>query len=204
MTTIQLDRIRPRELIVTVEGTAPLILHAWSQTSKDAMRRIKAGEKLAAKNREASDPEGEFNAARYMLGDRDAFPAAGMKSAIVGAARLFDGVAMTQLRRLISVPGIGPQQLLPITAAAPAMREDTVRVGGGAADLRYRPQYWPWALTFTIRFLSDKISDDSVISLVDAGGLGGLGEWRPDKSATGSYGTFAVAAVDEVRYEESA
>ena len=40
------------------------------------------------------------------------------------------------------------------------------------------------------------IDEASVIALVDAAGMGGVGEWRPSapKSATGSYGQFRVAS----------
>jgi hypothetical protein len=36
------------------------------------------------------------------------------------------------------------------------------------------------------------LSAESVIAIVDAAGLGGVGEWRPSKAKTGLYGTFEV------------
>ena len=75
------------------------------------------------------------------------------------------------------------------------MREDTVRVGMGTADLRYRAQYFPWSVDLVIEYPPSQISIESIVALVDAGGIGGVGEWRPSspKGATGSYGTWSVA-----------
>ena len=45
-----------------------------------------------------------------------------------------------------------------------------------------------------IDFMPSQLSHESVIALVEAGGFGGIGEWRPSapKSLTGTYGRFTV------------
>ena len=98
---------------------------------------------------------------------------------------------MVQARISIFVAGVGPDMLVPLDVpAAPVMREDVVRVGMGSADLRYRPMFEKWAATLDVSF-APPFSGESVLALIDAGGAGGVGEWRPEKN--GVYGTFELA-----------
>ena len=57
-----------------------------------------------------------------------------------------------------------------------------------------RAQYWPWRALLRVQVISSQFDEGSFFALVDAAGIGGVGEWRPTspKSATGSYGTFRV------------
>ncbi len=191
---LKLERIGVRRIEVPIQGVTPLIAHAWSEKAR-AMLLAPSGQ--PRKKKEARDPDGDFNAARYILpGDRDGFPAVAFKAAMVGAARLFDGVTMTALKQWLFVNGEGPQQLVPIEGVR-SRREDMVRVGMGSADIRWRPQYDDWSATLLIDFVATAIAPESVLALVDAAGIGGVGEWRPSspKGATGSYGRFRVADV---------
>ncbi|GAF67348.1 unnamed protein product, partial [marine sediment metagenome] len=71
------------------------------------------------------------------------------------------------------------------------MREDIVRVANGAADIRYRAEYPVWSATLNIRFNAGIISEEEVVQIFSAAGFScGIGEWRPEKSATGSYGLW--------------
>ena len=129
------------------------------------------------KAKEPKDPDKEFERRRYKLLDgRDGFPAVGFKGAIVGGARLFDGVTMTALKTQLYVHGepAGLDLLVPIDGLC-TMREDTVRVGNGVADLRYRPMYWPWKADLADRLhLRRNCPPTSRSSrLVEAGGFGG-------------------------------
>jgi hypothetical protein len=193
---ITLRRIERETISVRVQGTAPLIVHRFDEKAKQMM--LEAQQTKTRAKKEAKDPVAAFEASKYKLPDgRDAFPAVGFKAATVGAARLFDGISMVQVKQLIRVIGEGPEQLVPlILDGEPIMREDTVRVGMGTADLRYRAQYFPWSVDLVIQYVPSQISVDSIVALVDAGGIGGVGEWRPSapKGATGSYGTWEVQA----------
>jgi len=72
------------------------------------------------------------------------------------------------------------------------MREDMVRVGMGVADIRYRPQFDPWAAKVRIAFNAAAISPEQIANLLDIAGFGvGVGEWRPEKD--GSFGRFHVS-----------
>ena len=100
------------------------------------------------------------------------------------------------MKQTVLVIGEGPDQLVPIEFGEVTMREDTPRNASGVADLRYRAQFWPWSATLRVRTIEGQFDHESVLSLVDAAGIGGVGEWRPTspKSATGTYGTFEVAS----------
>ena len=191
---ITLHRIERETINVRLTGTAPLIVHRFDEKAKQMM--LDAQQTKTRAKKEAKDPVALFEASKYILADgRDGFPAVAFKAATVGACRLFDGISMVTAKQMIRVIGYGPDQLVPlILEGPPIMREDTVRVGMGTADLRYRAQYTEWSVDLQIQYVPSQISLDSICSLVDAGGIGGVGEWRPSspKGATGSYGTWAV------------
>jgi len=77
------------------------------------------------------------------------------------------------------------------------MREDTVRVGMGTADLRYRPEFKEWAVNLIIRLNTRSMTLEQLIHLFNQAGFSvGVGEWRPEKD--GRNGMFHVAGVQEV------
>ncbi|KJL37087.1 hypothetical protein RR49_01199 [Microbacterium ginsengisoli] len=201
---IQIDRIAAETVRVPIVGTSPLIVHNFSEKSKRQMLDAQQGRK---KLKEVRDPRSEYTAALYRIsdpnGDRFGFPVTAFKAATIGAARFYDkSVSMTSLRQFIFMRGIlseaDPQQLVEIVGE-PRMREDVVRLGGPSrsADLRYRPEFPTWSAVLEVTFVTSSISRQSVLSLIDAGGLGiGVGEWRPEKR--GEFGTYAVDASREI------
>ena len=72
--------------------------------------------------------------------------------------------------------------------------EETSSNATGVADLRYRAQYWPWSAVLKVQVVSGQFDESSILALVDAAGIGGVGEWRPTspKSRTGDYGRFQI------------
>ena len=196
--TLRLERIQTSRLEVPIVGIAPLIMHAWSEKARNQMMQTET----VRKKREPRDPDGDFEAGRYRFPDgRDGVPAVSFKAAMVAAARFFDGATMTALKQYLFVLGEGPQQLVPLTFDSVSRREDMVRVGNGVADIRWRPQYDNWSAVLYVDFVSSAITPSSVLALVDAAGIGGVGEWRPSapKGATGSYGRFRVADEKDVQ-----
>jgi hypothetical protein len=194
---IRLRRLERVTFEIPIQGTAPLIANRWSEKAKQQM--LEAQQTKARAKKDPKDPVANFEAARYRLPDgRDGFPATAFKAAIVGAAREFEGVTLVGMRTSIFVKGemAGQEQLVPLTFGDLIMREDTVRNASGVADLRYRPQYWPWSATLQVQTTAGKFDLESLFALVDAAGIGGVGEWRPSapKSFTGTYGTFEVLA----------
>lgn len=197
---IEISKIGTTTMLVPIIGTAPLIVHNFSEKSKRQMLEAQQGKKSP---KEIRDPQAEYEAAFYRIADenggqdRYGFPVTAFKAATVGAARFYDkSVSMTSLRQFLFMHGTltkaDPQQLVEIFGEA-EMREDVVRLGGMArsADLRYRPMFAEWSAVLKVTFVSSALSESSVLSLIDAGGLGiGVGEWRPEKR--GEFGTFAV------------
>lgn len=188
---IRLQRIPRARIDVRVVGTAPYIAHRFDEKAREMM--LAAQQTRTRTRKAAKDPVADFERSRYRLADGgDGAPAVAFKSAMVDSARVFEGVKMTELRPALHVIGEGVDQLVRLEADTPRMREDTVRVGMGTADLRYRAEYWPWAAILTVQFIPTMLSAESVLAIVDAAGMGGIGEWRPSKAKTGIYGTFAV------------
>lgn len=194
--SINLTRIYREELTVGIKGTAPLIVHRWSEKAKEMMLASQQGKKTP---KQAKDPQADYEASMYRLADGGhGFPVMAFKAATVkGGGRVFGkSVKMTELRQVFTflADGIGTDgtQLARISGE-PTMREDMVRVGMGTADIRYRAEYRDWSAMLRVEYVPSVIDRESVVALIDAGGTNGVGEWRPEKS--GSYGTYEVVEL---------
>lgn len=194
--TVRLERIQREIAKIDIKGTAPLIVHAWSQKAKQQMLDAQQGRKNP---KQAKDPQADYESSMYRFADGGhGFPTLGFKSATVtGGARTFGkSVRMTELRIALSFmsDGIGTcGDMLTRITGEPTLREDMVRVGMGTADLRYRAEYRDWGATLAIEYLPNMIDLDSIVALVDAGGSNGVGEWRPEKD--GVFGTYEVIGL---------
>ena len=198
--TIQLKRLEQAEQTFKIEGLTPVIPHRWAEKSKRLMREKQMNPGAVRVKKEAKDPEAEAMDSCYWLPplegsseSRPALPATAFKAAMVHACRLFEGISMVQAKSLFYVVGESDEQLVPIEGVV-RQREDTPRNASGVADLRYRLQFNDWKASITVRFTKAAISAESIAALLDAGGRGGVGDWRPSspKSATGTYGQFKV------------
>lgn len=198
---VQIQRIAAETLLVPIVGTSSLIVHNWSDKAKRQMLDAQQGRKSPKENR---DPQADYESSLYRTDDGYGFPVIGFKAATVGAARFFGkSVKMTELRQFMffnGVPSADRKQILTPIEGEPTMREDMVRVGMGT-DLRYRAEFQEWRATLQVTFVTTALSRDSVLSLIDAGGMGvGVGEWRPEKR--GQNGTFALATDREVEVQK--
>lgn len=177
---------------IPIVGETPLIMHRWSDAAKATMLAAQTGK--TRQKKPPKDPSADMEAATYRLDNGDfGMPAAAFKAAIVSGARMFDGVTLVGLRTQVRVLGEGVDQLVRIEGER-QMFEATVRNQTGVADLRYRPIFPDWSATLTICFPARMLSLETLVHLVNAGGLSGVGDWRPSspKSLTGMYGTFRV------------
>lgn len=204
MASLEVIEIKPINVKYTeirIIGDTPLIVHAWSEKVKKAM--LDKQMKKAKNARVAKDPEEEYQASFYRLPDgRYGFPAIGFKAAAVSAGgRFAEGLKMTELRGSFFIDGENGSDLVAIEGE-PSMREDTVRVGMGVADIRYRPEFRTWATSVRVRFNADKISLEQLVNLFNLAGFGvGVGEWRPE--CDGQFGCFHVAIESANKTEES-
>lgn len=191
---IKLRRLERVTFDIPIRGITPLIVNRFDEKAKEMM--LTAQQTSARAKKAPKDPVALFEASRYRMEDgRDGFPARAFKAAITNAARFYDGVTLVSLRQMVSVAGAGAEGLIPLEYGDITMREDAVRNASGVADLRYRAQFWPWSVTLQVRTIKGQFDIDSIFALVDAAGIGGVGEWRPasPKSATGTFGMFEVA-----------
>jgi len=205
---VQIARIDAEKLEVPIIGTSPLIVHNFSEKSRRQMLESQQGRK---KVKETRDPRVEYEAAFYRIAhedgtDRYGFPVTAFKAATTGAARFYDkSITMTALRQFMFMRGVmtkADSQMLVEITGQPEMREDIVRLGGASrsADLRYRPMFPEWSCTLTVTYVKSSIDRNSVLSLIDAGGMGiGVGEWRPEKR--GEFGTYQVDTSREIGIE---
>ena len=189
-TVVQLKPINIQKLQVTIEGTSPLIQHQWSEKAKGMMRDKGAGKKT--KTRDVRDPEREAKDATYFTTDgKPGLPLLALKSAIIMAAHKDIGIEKTLVRKGLFIQAPDTSLVLPMKCSKPTVREDCVRVGMGAADLRYRPQYDEWAVTVNIEYDADLLQPTDIVNLIDRAGFGvGVCEWRPEKG--GEFGRFRV------------
>lgn len=202
---IALKRIERKMAVIDIEGTAPLIVHQWSEKAKQMMLDAQQGRKTP---KTPKNPEQDYLDSMYRFKGADrsqiapldshGVPTMALKTATVeGGARTFGKtVKMTELRQALTFlsDGMGADGLqlsrLIITEDC-IMREDMVRIGMGTADIRYRATYLDWAVRLRVEFMPNLIDVDSIVALIDAGGANGIGEWRPEKN--GPFGTYRVA-----------
>jgi len=188
---ITLEEMQQSVLTTRIIGKTPFIQHKWSEKAIQMMRDKHAG--VRVKNREIRDPEQEFRDAAYVCEDgRFGFPAGGIKACLIGAAHKDIGLEKTLLRKsLFIIPDDPINNLIALETDDPLMREDTVRVGAGSTDLRYRPEFRNWSMILNFEFDAQALTQPTILNLVQRAGFGvGLGEWRPEKG--GENGRFEV------------
>lgn len=187
--TIEVSSLAQETMLVPIIGTTPLIVNNFSEKSKRAMLDAMQGRKTP---KQPKDPEGEYKSALYRCRNGSpGFPANGFKLATVDASRFYGkDVTKVGLRQFMFIFGEGHEEMAKIEGE-PEIREDVVRVGQGGTDLRYRPMFPQWSTTLEVIYFTSVLTRDSVLSLIDAGGMGvGIGEWRPAKD--GVFGTYRV------------
>lgn len=194
--SVSLTRMPKETAHIEIKGTAPLIVHRWSEKARREMLQSQQGRKNP---KQAKDPNADYEASMYRFADGGlGFPVMGFKAATVrGGARLFGkSVKMTELRQIFTFLADGDctdgTQLIRISGS-PIMREDLVRLNGKTSDVRYRAEYRDWSAILRIEFYPSMVDIDSVVALVDAGGTNGVGEWRPERS--GTFGTYEVVGA---------
>lgn len=192
---IAISRLAEETMLVPIVGTTPLIVHNFGEKAKRQMLDAMQGRKSP---KLPKDPKAEYESAFYRCEDGSpGFPSNGFKLATVDASRFYGkDVTKVGLRQFMFMFGEDHETMAKIVGE-PRMREDVVRVGQGGTDLRYRPEFPEWSTTLQVTYFTSVLTRDSVLSLIDAGGMGvGIGEWRPSKD--GVNGTYRVAQDREL------
>lgn len=189
------------EITIPIVGVAPLIVNKFGHTAESVDEVWDNGDESkqkAKKKKIATSPEEEFKKTIYYLSDgvHSGFPAVAFKAAMVRAAKEIYGVNMNSSRLRFHVLADDPDTGLIQINGEPRMRFDSVRVGGmvKTAAPRYRAEYPSWSANVTVRYLSNTITKKEIVSFLNAAGFCcGIGEWRPEKCNSGSFGLFQVA-----------
>ncbi len=173
-----------------VKGTEPLIVNKFSEKMQQMI--LDKQMKKASEGRVAKDPEELYKQSIYWFPDnkRTGFPAVGFKAAMTRAAKQL-GLVMTDTRGKFHV--VADENELVEIKGKHEMRSDMVRLASGVADIRFRACYPEWHADIKIRYNENAISKDQLANLLRVAGFScGIGEWRPEKSNSGSYGLFDI------------
>lgn len=215
--------IKPMELELaemTIEGTTPLIVHAWDEKAKQMILDKQRGKATKTKH-EIKIPVNDFINSLYWLtekpengstdeeaeanfqeaidgGAKFGFSLGGIKQSIImGAKRGGLDVVGTELKASFFLRGATEAStfdLAEIVGDIPEMREDMVRVGGmsKSADVRYRGMFTHWEIPMLIEYnRNGKYSLEQLMNCVNVGGFAcGIGEWRPEKD--GQFGMYRL------------
>jgi len=114
------------------------------------------------------------------------FPSTGLKACAIRGAKSL-GLVMADMKGAMFIP----REFIEIVGKR-KMRSDMVRISHNTTDVRFRPEFFPWEMTFDVVYNTGTVTADKVVNMFNAGGFGcGIGEWRPEKG--GSHGMFEVA-----------
>ncbi|NCD10804.1 MAG: hypothetical protein EOL98_15600, partial [Negativicutes bacterium] len=176
---VTVQEFKIREVAIPIKGISPLVVHAWSEKSKKMITDKQAGKAKNAKH-DIRIPEEDYEQAKHKSVEGwEGFPAAGFKAAMIRGAKMI-GLVMKDTQTAFFVRADCPETQLVRIIGESRMRTDMVRVGMGAADIRYRPEYPEWSAVLNIEFNEGVISLEQIFQLVRAAGYGcGIGEMRP-------------------------
>lgn len=192
---VKLKPISKKIVSVRLVGISPLVQHKWSEKARK-MIRDKQQEGKKTKERELRNPEQEGRDAMHTTEDgKPGVPAAAIKAAIINAAHKDLGIEKTLVRKALFVLPMGRDVVIPLEGNGKPLEveivEDTVRVGQGSADLRYRPYINNWSLTIEMEINDELLQMQDVLFLLERAGFGvGLLERRPERG--GDFGRFEV------------
>lgn len=210
---------------IRIVGDSPLITHNWSEKAKKEMLDNQTGKNKTKKkpckmpvddfaralhwitemptemivdpcnNEDRAVVTEELFDEAIKNGAKFGFPVTAFKQAGNSAAYRMGWVKNQMALRGAYFLSSEYGELAHIQGDLPALREDTVKVGMGSSDLRYRPIFEHWYCDLTLSVNTGfGLSFDDIINVINAGGAGvGVGEWRPEKD--GIYGRYHVEIV---------
>ena len=200
---VNIPKLKKGYIEISLVGDTSLLTNRFSEKAKQTMLDVQ--EKKAKQGRAKRVPWNDYVESMYWLSDKPkkvtekdieeatfGFPAIGFKASAVRAAN-DAGMKMTEARRMFHVDS---EFVVIETPNGPRMNEDTVRIGMGKTDLRFRGEFVDWTATFVISYNAGVISMEQVVNLFEIAGFGvGVGEHRPERN--GINGRFHVAKENE-------
>jgi len=201
---IILKPIQIKEATITIKGTTPLVINNFNEKSR---QQIVDAQMKKPKTKELRNPIEDFMRALYWLTDmpteftteafeealkngaKFGFPAKGIKASIVSGAYRN---GMTKDKVSLYGAFLIPSEFVEINYKEVTMREDYVRIAHGGTDVRFRPQFNDWSITFKIEYNDNgAYSLEQIINFINLGGFScGLGEMRVEKG--GNFGSYIV------------
>ena len=205
--SVQITRPQQQILKLTLTGTAPLVLHRFSQKMQEKMAADqKAGSTTRSKrNRTPKDFEALYKGAQYIAPEGwCGINAASFRNAAIAACRLV-GFKMTHAKLGIFIEADGYDEidgtpLVRITKGEPEQWVAPARNATGVVDLRVRPKWREWGVVLTVRYDADMFTQTDVVNLfMRVGCQVGIGEGRPNsKSSAGlGFGLFEIEGQDD-------
>lgn len=219
--SVEIMAVELAQVPITIKGTTPLIVHAWSAKAKREMLEKQMGVAKKRKH-EIKIPENDFISSLNWLtpmpemgadreeakknfdeavkkGARFGFHIGGIKQSFIkGASRSGMDVKMTELRGSFFLKGAGEYSTDDyaeiVTTKPPKMREDMVMVGGmsKAADLRYRGQFDEWEIPLIMVFnRNGKYTVEQLLATINAGGFS-AGLGEWRPEKDGQYGMYTL------------
>lgn len=195
--SITIPEVKRVWLDVELIGETPLLTNAFGEEAKQKVEDDQAGK---PKIKEHRDPVKDYQQSIYWLDDehtRYAFPAGGIKRAMVSAGQRFAGERGTELMGAFSIPA----EWVEIIGAAPRMRTDRVILAGVSRpmSLAYRAEFMPWTINVPIVYMAPFMTEAQVLNLLKLAGTSvGIGAWRLEKK--GTFGQFTIGRVVQKEY----
>lgn len=194
---------------VWIKGTAPLVIHKFSEKAKNMIRDKQAAGSVAntKKKREAKNFDEVFEGARHKSFEGwDGIPAPAFRNASISACRLVGfKMTMAKLSIFIEADGFDATEgtpLVKIYGGEPRKLESMVRLATGVCDISVRPQWLEWGARLRIRYDADQFTASDVVNLIARVGMQvGICEGRPDStnSAGMGWGTFEISDEKTVK-----
>lgn len=194
---------------VWIKGTAPLVIHKFSEKAKNMIRDKQAAGSVAntKKKREAKNFDEVFEGARHKSFEGwDGIPAPAFRNASISACRLVGfKMTMAKLSIFIEADGFDATEgtpLVKIYGGEPRKLESMVRLATGVCDISVRPQWLEWGVRLRIRYDADQFTASDVVNLIARVGMQvGICEGRPDStnSAGMGWGTFEISDEKTVK-----
>ena len=200
---ITLKPIKIKEVEITIKGVSPLIINNFNEKCQ---QQILDTQMKVVREKETRNPIENFMRALYWLtpmpeefteesfekalkeGARFGFPAKGIKASIVsGAYRNKATPDKVSLNGAFLIP----EELIEIKYGELIMRQDYARIAHGGTDVRFRPEFKDWSMTFKMKYNENAYSLEQLLNFINLGGFScGLGEMRTEKG--GNFGSYEV------------